>query len=131
MTSPVVTRHGPEPAWTHRATRLLIAVVVLTAAAACSGPPTTGTVTGTLRAYGGPPVVGGGMTLNGASQSHSTVTATSSTGATTRVTTDAKGVFTLTLPTGTYTLTGACGGDLTVHITANETLHRDLACSVP
>lgn len=126
--SPPVTRRPRARA--RRALRAAV-VVLLVAAAACSNPPATGTVTGTLRAYGGPATLGGGMTLNGAPQAHSTVTATSSTGATTRVTTTAAGVFTLTLPVGTYILTGACGGDLTIRITANQTLHRDLPCSVP
>ncbi len=114
-----------------------VAVVVGWAllAAACTGSPGQGTVTGTVRMYGGPAAPGGGMTLNGEPLPNSPVSLWSGGHEVASATTDAQGHFTLTAPAGTYDSVQVCGGTSpvadTVTVAKNQTTQHDISCPVP
>jgi hypothetical protein len=104
-------------------------------AAACAGSPGQGTVTGTVRMYGGPLAPGGGMALNGEPLPNSHVSLWSHGHQVASATTDALGYFTLTLPAGTYDAVQACGAPSpvgeSVMVAENQTTQHDISCQVP
>ncbi len=111
---------------------LLFAVVVASVRLVNRGSPNgpqgpTGTLTGTLRAVGGPPGVGpralsGQVTLNGSS------------GHMTGITVGANGRFTVPVPVGTYTVSGQSpqykGGNAICHAAHPVTVTKDVTTSV-
>ena len=103
-------------------------------AAACTGPSAQGTVTGTVRMYGGPALRGSGQAMTGQAQPDATVSLSSNGRELTSATTDAQGRFTLTVAAGTYLIEG-CGAlppaGETVTVTENKTTYHDITCSVP
>lgn len=104
--------------------------MVVAIASACGGAD-TGTVTGTLRQYGGPATPNDGQALDGEPMANTVVIATSTAGAKTRVATDSHGVFVFELHVGTYRLSSQCAVETTVQVRAGAKLDRDLICSVP
>ena len=111
-------------------TRIAALATAIAFASACSGDG-AGTVTGTLREYGGPATPSGGQALNGEPMPKTEVIATSRTGAKTSVTTDSHGVFVFKLQAGTYSLSSRCAVVTTVHVRSGAKLDRNLVCSVP
>jgi len=115
---------------TRIATSAVVAVVALLVGGCSSGSsgPSTGTLTGLTRVYGGAAgdtgdasvgEPGGGIIVSVISAARVTTTATS----------DPTGHFTFTLKPGAYVLTG-CGNPLPVTITAGQSTTHDLSCPV-
>lgn len=113
-------------------TALLVLCVPLVAA--CSGSTAQGTVTGTVRVYGGPATPGGGQAMTGQPAAGATVSLSSNGHEAASTTADAQGRFTLTVAAGNYGVQG-CGASSslgeTVTVTENQTTLHDINCSVP
>lgn len=109
----------------------LTSLVALVAVASACGGTGTGTVTGTLRQYGGPATPSGGQALSGKLIPNTVVTATNTAGAKTQAVTDSHGVFVFKLQAGTYRLSSQCAVVTTVQVRSGAKLDRDLTCSVP
>ena len=111
----------------HLAIGVALGAVMLTGCSSAPSPtptisrssnPTTGTLTGTVREYGGPmnPTTGK-MAMNGEPEQHFQVKVLSATQVVATQVSDAQGHFTFQLPPGTYTL--RCEGTTPVTMTAS------------
>ena len=90
----------------------------------------TGTLTGTVRLYGGPPnPATGRQALNGEPSANQLVSVLSGSQVVARVTSDSSGRFSVALHPGAYTL--GCSGTNSVFITAGQTVNLDCMMDVP
>ena len=92
-------------------------------------PPQFGSLTGKVGLYGGPLASNGRMALNGEGAPGQAVTARSGTGSLT-VTTDAAGIYRLSLGVGVWPVSG-CGRTIRVVVAAGIEAHQDFARPVP
>ncbi len=89
-----------------------------------------GTLTGLVTITGGPITANGRMALNNRPEAGQSVAVTSPRHPTITAITDAAGRFTISLPTGDYTVAANCGTE-TVTISDGPATSITLACQVP
>jgi hypothetical protein len=112
--------------------RCLWCVVALVCAAACSSATDHGsTVSGVVRAYGGPAEIVHGKAqtaLNGAPMRDQVVTVRRSDGSTLKVRTGGSGRFRLSLQPGRYTISPSCGTSVQVTVATSSPAALTLRC---